>query len=1062
MSRRERSALLQKKLVQAKKVTDALRYGEASSTPYLLCLTLSDSLVQRFILNPNKMKKDKDFIAECINSQPFDCIQEFVDLVKVDRANHDKSSICHLFFRTGETVEIETLDVDEQLVTAANMISQGSSAVSTRRASMGSINSATESLSNNNNYSNNFTEDVRFKTEKFLWGLIQLHSILCGTDNDYSVETGVELQPSKHIDLSKLHYNSAVNGYFHHFNPLFHLVQRVMMNEGATDDAFDVDRIFMNIEEEKHAEEVLNSHNWQNMSSIDLVQALKDKMQLLEKEACERLIDWEDDKLKNKNNIKKQQRNDRQQQDIVELYRTLDDLDAKLLEMQTWLQKREHRTRAFINECLAMETENKALLKQWDSFKKLGGHLQKLLDDTDIQCAILKNNDNGDDVGVDVDCLDVLSNPRKYFKSHTDAEVAILVKAGKALKDAMDSVRESNALHLRAIYERGQDLTSYSDKYCSGIVHIVKEFITSKGKRCFGNSLLEDSRELDTHKDISKLLRNAQRKYHASLLMLVPLVEILTHLQPSAMSSLRDAYSSTVADQFLSHEIMQAYFSSLPSPSSSSSSSSPKMPFSLQAYSPTSLLSASSTSSPSPSSFSSQHNSMTKFQQQQKDYIQQSSQHGEAVLIALNEVLPVIVREAFFTSAFFRLARSNMDGRTKRANFDTASKCVDVSSYHYRTQLMRRCGLGSLSGNVSMDPMVAFVSSTLLHRTMNIYLEASNSNVSRNTTGTAKKGGDHSLSLAYIRSTILDLRQQVDKNWGDWMDKQIKWVQQSLSSLPKDGKKVGILPAFVRFPSYLDHIIGTIIAVSINNNKMTDKFSFTNDDVGAELPKMIRHYLHKLATALFESLHKYSSKEGIDQSYVANILRMENSYYFFLSVQSRPQISSLFNKQSASANSLCKVNLASYINYMIKREFKQLFIQFAAISKARRDVGDAKQVSTRISKKDLVDLLSAEAGREKIESKIRKIYSRCKKHLCKESTLLYSAWKALVKELWVNFDRWGQLGKQCYDIVMEPNAIDVVRLAKSIGEEGDQVHNSTSSNGGAVGVRATMSLTGRR
>ena len=60
MSRRERSALLQKKLVQAKKVTDALPYGEASSTPYLLCLTLSDSLVQRFILNPNKMKKDKE------------------------------------------------------------------------------------------------------------------------------------------------------------------------------------------------------------------------------------------------------------------------------------------------------------------------------------------------------------------------------------------------------------------------------------------------------------------------------------------------------------------------------------------------------------------------------------------------------------------------------------------------------------------------------------------------------------------------------------------------------------------------------------------------------------------------------------------------------------------------------------------------------------------------------------------------------------------------------------------------------------------------------------------
>lgn len=55
------------------------------------------------------------------------------------------------------------------------------------------------------------------------------------------------------------------------------------------------------------------------------------------------------------------------------------------------------------------------------------------------------------------------------------------------------------------------------------------------------------------------------------------------------------------------------------------------------------------------------------------------------------------------------------------------------------------------------------------------------------------------------------------------------------------------------------------------------------------------------------------------------------------------------------------------------------------------------------------------------------------KHLSEEGGLLHVAWKALVKVLYEWFGRWEKLSSTIYKHMLEPSAVDVVRIAKAAG-----------------------------
>jgi hypothetical protein len=217
--------------------------------------------------------------------------------------------------------------------------------------------------------------------------------------------------------------------------------------------------------------------------------------------------------------------------------------------------------------------------------------------------------------------------------------------------------------------------------------------------------------------------------------------------------------------------------------------------------------------------------------------------------------------------------------------------------------------------------------------------------------------------------------------------------------------------------------------------------------------KVVAYYLQKLSAALFNSLHACSERETTDQQYAANVMRMENSYFFTQTIKQRdPELVALFQKQITAASSICKQSTDSYLGFMIKREFKSLHSLFSNISRIRREVGDG-EVPIHVPFSTFERTLVRECNRDILKEKIGSIYFRMEKHLDEVGGLLPVAWKALVKVLYEWFGRWEKICTQIYSFNLQPNASDVVRIAKQVAgisatkrskEENEKVSSPTS------------------
>ena len=295
--------------------------------------------------------------------------------------------------------------------------------------------------------------------------------------------------------------------------------------------------------------------------------------------------------------------------------------------------------------------------------------------------------------------------------------------------------------------------------------------------------------------------------------------------------------------------------------------------------------------------------------------------------------------------------------------------------------------------------MLSLVASIHLNEAMDGYID-------RN-----KRGGDHSLSLAYVRATILDLRKKVDKQWVIWVEEQIKWIRTN-PGVPTNGKRAGVFSSISRLPSYLDHVL---LCCRAGRPK----------DYSPNLAKIkvVSYYLQKMASALFASLNECAERETTDQQYAANVMRMENSYFFTQSMKQRGvEMAALFQKQITGASVICKQSTDAYLGWMIKREyfaaelparyvfarsrltaapsvageFKAMHSLFSNISRIRKEVGDA-DVPIHVPRAQFVRTLQKESSREIMREKIGVVYARMEKHLSESGGLLPVAWKALVK-----------------------------------------------------------------
>lgn len=933
-------------------------YVEVSSFPVLLCMTL----------NTDGTSPD---------------IRKLIELDQLTTVQDVTATVVQLTFQNGHTIRFDFSEEDEDKAVEAGLIK-----------------------------------------ERFIWSLLQVHAMLCVSVVERSAIGDADgkdrnlLPPLniRNLDRAELQYIATVNNFLRSSKGLAALLDRQQElalrdkdggpgkeeendEESKTDEGRDVMAydlmmgnfatrvaIFQSTDERAEAEEILNSTEWTlSLNSEESAAAtaaerlslvLQRRMRDLEAETCRRLIAWEDEKhysmtgqtgsLTNRDTV--------DALSLQHLFTTLESLDTELSEMEGWLEDRVLAIKPLTDDCRDIEEENRQLEQQWKSYDLLGSEMRRLLKGLTIKENLeeILNNPAGALVYDDAGNIQV---------EESEDGVDSIYEAGKALQGATEHAEKAGGLHLRAVSERVEKLAKTSDFFCTSLAQIIVTIMEQfKTIVVLGSDNGKVSKQ-DTHSMIAKKVRDTQRKFQSSLLGYIKLIEVLALLDPKLLPAIRDAYSEMVSEGILMKKRMKGYFQALPGKNAAYLNNAAK---DLAEYSPQA----------SPGSH------MTV--------------NAEDIKYALSEVLPVVAREAYFTAALFGLSSKAKDGREKKRNFEAAKKSVDHSTQYFRYYIQRTCGIADETEKdpnmrFKGDPMLSLVASIHLNEAMENYIDRE------------KKGGDHSLSLAYVRATILDLRKKVDKQWVAWVENQIEWIR-SHPGVPMNGKRAGVFAAFARFPCYLDHIL-----LCCREGR---KESFTPDLAKI---KVVSYYLQKMATALLESLRECGERETTDQQYAASVMQMENSYYFTQSIKTRgSEVALLFQKQVTKGNTVCKASTDAYLGWMIKREFKSLHALFSNISKIRREVGD-RDVPIHVPKATFIRTLAKESNREVMKEKIAIIYSRMEKHLSEEGGLLPVAWKALVKVLYEWFGRWEKLSSQIYKHVLEPSAVDVVRIAKAAG-----------------------------
>lgn len=865
--------------------------------------------------------------------------------------------------------------------------------------------------------------------ERFIWSLLQIHAMLYTSVVEQHALTAVgegskmTVLSVRNLDRAELQYTATVNNFLKREPALSKLLDRYasqqqqqQQQEGeasgnkknellAQRDALAFDllmgkmssrvELFHSSGEQKDAEEVLNSMDLDSPQAatsigLQLAELLQMRMANLEAETCRRLIAWEDEKAKSRTETMAHLTSDQEDTTVdalalASLFSTLESLDQELGHMEYWLGDMAAAIKPLTDDCADIEAENRQLEQQWKSYDLLGTEIRRLLQGLDLDAereAVLEDP---------ASALVYLDEDNKQSSIDIDASeegVENIYLAGKALQEAIEYPKRAGGMHLSAVAERTEGLEVIAKKFCTALAQIIVTVMEQFKEEVVAGSDYGKVSKNDTHSMIAKKIRDTQRKFQSSLLAYIKLVEIMAALSPEMLPALRDAYSELVAEGILMKKRCKGYFQALPGRN--------------VAY-------------------------LNRVGKDLRDYSPHVDVNNPLPLVsapdikgALNELLPVIAREAYFVSALFGEATKDSDGREKKRNFENARAAVENASQHFKYYFYRTCGIYSeedasqqsmttSDGGTRGDPLLCLVASIYLNEAMDNYIDRE------------KKGGDHSLSLAYVRATILDLRKRADKQWVVWVDKQIDWIRSN-EGVPLNGKRAGIFPSFLRFPVYIDHLLQCC------KEGREDGYE---PDIGGI--KVINYYLQKIAATLVESVREAANRKDTDQQYGSNVMLMENTYYFTHSLKARGEsVSNLFTKQITKANAICKESTDSYLGWMIKREFVALHELFSRVSKVRKEHGD-RELMNHVPKVQFVRTLTKEAERTVLREKIGNMFSRMEKHLSEEGGLLPVAWKALVKVLYEWFGRWEKLSSQLYSHKLDPTAVDVVRIAKAAG-----------------------------
>lgn len=454
----------------------------------------------------------------------------------------------------------------------------------------------------------------RMRKERFLWSLLQIHAILCTAVVERtaalvrpgSLTAVTPLPPLKvqNIDRGELQYISTVKGFLTESPVLCSLLDRFAARsrmqiadgeskekkldkdaeEGKSDEmdgmAYDMimgnyNRValFLNKEEMEYAADVLNAVPWQQQeitsdgtTNVDasataetLIKMLQQRMRDLEAETCRRLISWEDEKYFSATGERPEGDEGAQNDNSLslnDLFVTLQSLDEELEKMELWIQDRARMIKPITDECRGIEEENRMLEQQWVSYETLGTELTRLLGGLVLPQSLMSVLENPGSVIV-------YDNSGKINVDASEEGVELISQAGQALKVALDTAEKEGGIHLRAVSDSMKVLSATCNKFCRSLARIIVTVMEQLAKSECARPDVAIGKG-DTHSSLAKKIRETQRRFQASLLSYIKVIEVLALLKPDILPAVRDAYSELVAEGIMSKKRMKAYFASLP------------------------------------------------------------------------------------------------------------------------------------------------------------------------------------------------------------------------------------------------------------------------------------------------------------------------------------------------------------------------------------------------------------------------------------------------------------------------------------------------------------------
>ncbi|GMI12063.1 hypothetical protein TrRE_jg12828 [Triparma retinervis] len=739
--------------------------------------------------------------------------------------------------------------------------------------------------------------------------------------------------------------------------------------------------LFSDRQEEMDAEAVLNSLPWASTDLDGLKVMLQEKLEALEVDCCEQLIEWENEGVGaggGGGGGGGGEEADERKESLGSLVSTLTELDAELEKMEEWLTERNLAIKPLTVDCREIENENNALEQTWRSYGSLAKEMDRLLNGLSIDGEL--ENVLRDPLGT----LGISDGRGKIQIDQIDSDaIDVTHRAGQALRAALDRAAEGGGVHLAAVNQRVETLLVISNTFCQSLGDALLNMFTELGEDMSqGLYVIEGGGHDSSKAGVALRIRNTQRRFQTLVMEFQPLIETLGSLKPEKVVGLRRGYADAVAKGVFNRKLVGEYFQRLrgvgegeglePVGGEGWGGGFFGGGMGLKDYEVASLRGGGGAEGIGSDDNDSKMSSL-----------------GTSLEMALSDFVPMISREGYFVSSLFGLDESEGDNEAvRKRKIESVCGCIQAGAKVVEE------GLNTLAGVGGVEVLSNLVGSLKIGETLSTM---------------GKEGGDR-----YAVEVLTKIKDGADKVWEAWVEDQVAWIEEG-HGIPYNGKRAGVFSSFARFPTFVDRVL-------------------SNVGKHGETSEAITGGIVKIAVALFSSLKSVVERDGTDKQYACHVVVLENCNFFMKAVGKRRDdgVGTCLDGLLQEAKRMFGKSCDKYLKWMIKREFKGLYTLFANISRIRKDVGD-DDVLIHCPRASFSRTLGKEAGGVEVKEKVGEIRKRMEKHMCEESGGLDLVWGQLGRAFMKDYGNFSKVSGSIFNVKFE---VGVVELGKLVGAAG--------------------------